>query len=104
MKHLKGGINMAEKEKNKPIFKVRSGNMAISVFSNTAKKDNKEFSYNSVVLQRSYLKKDGDAKKNDDWIREVINFRPNDLIKLLTVLNKTQEFLFLKGDLKEVEE
>lgn len=96
---LKGGKNkMAEKGK-KPIFKVRSGGISASLWENTVKKDGKEFNFKTVTLQRSYTKDEGKTFENEN-----INFRPQDLIKLLTVLGKIQDQLFLKEDLKEVEE
>lgn len=80
-----------------PIFKLRSGNIQASVFFNEGKdKEGNKFTYESIVLQRSYLDKD----KN--WQNDSINMRKNDIIKLECVLGELKRKLFLgskdKGD------
>lgn len=83
-------------EKNKPIFKNKSGAIAGSIWANVVKKDGKEFTFNTITLSRSYTKDEGKT-----WIQEDINFRPNDLIKIQTVLNQIQNQLFLKDKVEE---
>lgn len=85
---------------SKPIFKVRSGNISASIFKNSVEKDKKKFEFFTIALQRSYKKED-----SPDWINEHINLRKNDLHKLLIVLDKVSDELFVnKDEVKEIEE
>jgi Neuraminidase (sialidase) len=83
---------------NKPIKKFRAGNMSVSIFDNTAKKDGKEFSYKTIVLQRSYTKDEGKT-----WVNEAINLRNTDIIKALIVLNTCMNELYLNKDEEDEE-
>jgi hypothetical protein len=80
-----------------PKYKVRSGNIQASVFENKGKdKQGKEFSYETIQLQRSY------KDKSDNWVNENLSLRKQDIIKLLVVLDFLKAKLFL--GLKEAEE
>lgn len=89
---------MAEEKKNKPIAKFRAGGISASIFSNKFKgKDGKEFTMESISIQRSYKEKD-----SDEWKNQQISIRKSDLAKLQVVINKLLEHQFLNRD--EVEE
>lgn len=72
-----------------PKTKFRSGNISASIFSNEGEKDGKKFSYDTIQLQRSY------KDKKDNWVNEKMNIRKTDISKLLVVLGKVQESIFL---------
>ena len=72
-----------------PKAKFRSGNISASIFVNEGQKDGKKFSFDTIQLQRSY------KDKNDKWVNEKINIRKTDISKLLVVLGKVQESIFL---------
>jgi hypothetical protein len=77
----------------KPKISFKAGNIKASVFENKATKNGKEFKFDTIQLQRSY-KKD----ENSDWVNESINLRKTDLSKLLVVLGKVQEYVFINSD------
>jgi hypothetical protein len=70
-------------ENNKPLISARSGVVSIAVFDG-------EFGVNAVV-QKSYLKKGGDVKNNDDWNRSQINLFLNEIPKLKEVVDEISE-------------
>lgn len=82
-------------DKNKPIYKVRSGNISASIFKNTIKgKDGKnDFEVESVSLQKSYTKDEGKT-----WENQSISIRKTDIMKLKVVIDKIAEQLFLNKD------
>ena len=75
---------------NKPIAKFKSGSIDSAIWLNDISKDGKKFQMKTISLTRSYTKDDGKT-----WEKEVINFRPQQLINLLVVLNQIQTALFL---------
>ena len=83
-------------EKNKPIFKVRSGAIDCAVFKNVYEKDKKKFEVLTCSLNRSYTKDDGKT-----WEHETINLRKNNLINMIVVLQAIQNELFLNKSEKE---
>lgn len=81
---------------NQPVKKVRNGAFNASVFKNTGTdKDGKEFSYDSIVLQRGYNK---GTEDKPEWINEKINLRANDIQKVKSVLDEVYNFLAVKDE------
>ncbi len=70
----------------RPEMKFRAGAVSATIWRNETEKG----SYASVQLERSY--KDGD----DKW-KNTGSLRLNDLPKAVLVLNKTYEYLLMKG-------
>lgn len=81
---------------NQPDKKFVAGAISATVWENTAKKDDKEFSFYTVSLQRAYTDKDG------NW-QNTSSMRVNDLPKARVVLGKAYEYLTLK-DVEKKEE
>ena len=73
---------------NKPIKKYKSGSIEASIWSNERQTDNGTVEFKTVSLRRSW--KDG-----DQWRDQTINLRKNDIVKMMLVLQKAQEELFL---------
>ncbi len=76
--------------KNRPIKKFKASNIEAAIWENTKKVKDGEISFKTVSLTRNWKKKDEDV-----WRSDVINLRRGDIAKLLVVLNKVQEELFL---------
>ena len=80
---------------NRPIKKFRSGSIEAAVWFNERKlDDNTTVGFKTVSLTRSW-------KDKDTWRNEVINLRKGDLQKVLLVLQKAQEEIFLSDNTKE---
>ncbi|MBI4155011.1 hypothetical protein HY498_02925 [Candidatus Woesearchaeota archaeon] len=77
---------------NLPIKKFRAGNIEVAIWSNKKNVNGAEVEFKTVSLGRSYKKKDEDI-----WRNEVINLRKGDLQKVLLVVQKASEELFLGG-------
>ena len=73
---------------NKPIKKYKSGSIEASIWSNEKQTDNGKVEFKTVSLRRSW-------KEGDQWRDQTINLRKNDIIKMVLVLQKAQEELFL---------
>lgn len=85
---------------NRPIKKYRSGSIEAAVWFNERNlDDNTKVGFKTVSLSRNW--KD---KEKDIWRNEVINLRKGDLQKVLLVLQKAQEEIFLSSALKEEED
>jgi hypothetical protein len=86
---------------NQPIKKWRVSNMEVCIWDNKRQIENGEVNYKTVTISRSY------KKKNEDiWRSEVINnVRRSDIPKLITMLDKAQDFLYFEvQDLEKDEE
>jgi len=85
-------------EKNKPVFKVRAGNISASIFKNKIKgKDGKsDFEMDSISLQKSFTKDEGKT-----WENQSISMRKSDIMKLFVVANKLAEYMYLNSEDKE---
>ncbi len=84
---------------NRPIKKFRSGSIEAAVWFNERKlDDNTTVGFKTVSLTRSWK----DKEKNI-WRSEVINLRKGDLQKVLLVLQKAQEEIFLTDNKGEDE-
>jgi hypothetical protein len=77
---------------NQPIKKWRVSNMEVCIWDNKKQIENGEVNYKTVTLTRSF------KKKNEDiWRSEVINnVRRSDIPKLITMLDKAQDFLYFE--------
>ena len=77
---------MTEKPKVQPKFKYRAGSMSISIFENKGKTGDKDFTYNTFSLQRSYKDKEG------KWENPSLSLRLNDLQKAILSLQKAYDY------------
>ena len=84
---------------NLPIKKYRSGNIEAAVWLNKKEIDGQIMEFKTVTLSKSFKKKDEEI-----WRNEQINLRRNDLQKVMLVLNKTQQELFLINTAKEADD
>lgn len=77
---------------NQPIKKWRVSNMEVCIWDNKKQIENGEVNYKTVTITRSF------KKKNEDmWRSEVINnVRRSDIPKLITMLDKAQDFLYFE--------
>ena len=77
---------------NQPIKKWRVSNMEVCIWDNKKQIENGEVNYKTVTISRSF------KKKNEDiWRNEVINnVRRSDIPKLITMLDKAQDFLYFE--------
>ena len=79
---------------NKPIKKFKSGSIEASVWNNQRDTQNGKVEFKTISLRRSW--KDG-----DQWRDQTINLRKNDIVKMMLVLQKAQEELFLTDNEEE---
>ena len=86
---------MSEESKkgNKPVKKFKAGSIEVAVWEQTSDKG----TFYTVSEHRSYLKKDGDPKKSEDWAK-TNSYRVNDLPVLGLLLAKAFEFCKLKNE------
>lgn len=73
-----------------PIKKFVSGNMQGAIWLNSKEIDGNKTEYKTISLTRSYKKKDEDV-----WRNEILNIRRGDLPKLMTILHKLREEVYL---------
>lgn len=85
---------------NRPIKKFRSGNVEVALWENTKQFNSGEVTFKTFSLNRSYKKKDENIWRNET----INNFRRQDIPKLITVLTKMQEELYLNAEHDEKEE
>ncbi|MBL7100430.1 MAG: hypothetical protein ISS23_00580 [Nanoarchaeota archaeon] len=83
---------------NQPIKKWRSGNVTGAIWLNERAVNGEKRGFKTATIRRSW-KKEGDV-----WRDETINLRRQDLPKLITILNKIQEELFLTEEEDEENE
>lgn len=77
-----------------PEKKFRAGGITATVWKNEGKKDGKDYSFQSVGIERSYKDKDGEWQKTS-------TYRQNDLPKVVLVANLAYEFISLSEDKEE---
>lgn len=82
--------------KNRPIKKFKASNIEAAIWENTKKVKDGEVSFKTISLTRNWKK-----KAEDIWRNDVINLRRGDIAKILVVLNKVQEELFLNPNGEE---
>ncbi len=80
----------------KPIKQWRSGNFSGAIWFNEREVNGEKRGFKTATIRRSW-KKEGDV-----WRDETLNIRRQDIPKLMAILNKLQEELFLSSD--EVDE
>jgi hypothetical protein len=74
----------------KPIKSWRSGNISGAIWQNEKEiKEGTKVTFKTASLKRAW-KKEGDV-----WRDEVLNFRRQDLPKIVTILGEIQKELFL---------
>ena len=78
---------------NIPIRKFRSGSIEAAIWSNKKVVNGAEVEFKTVSLGRSFMK-----KGENIWRHETINLRKGDLVKVMLVIQKAQEELFLKHE------
>ena len=83
-------------QKPKPIAKFRAGAMTTSVWENKAKKDDEEFTFHTIQLQRSYKDEGNEKADKNGWVNETINLRKNDVANMKLVIDKAHEKIVLK--------
>lgn len=80
-------------EGNKPIKKFKSGSIEGCIWENKKTINGAEVMFKTASLTRRW------KKNNEDiWRSDVINIRKSDIPKLLAVLNKLHEELYLNSD------
>jgi len=83
---------------NQPIKKWRSGNISGAIWFNEREINGEKRGFKTATLRRSW-KKEGDV-----WRDETINLRRHDIPKLMTILSKIQEELFLSQEEEDEDE
>ncbi|MGM5485022.1 MAG: hypothetical protein ACQEP1_04080 [Nanobdellota archaeon] len=71
---------------NTPEKKFVASPVSATIWKNKSEKDGKEFSFETVSLERNF------KDKNGEW-KSTSNMRVNDLPKAALVLNKAYEYL-----------
>ena len=77
---------------NQPIKKWRSGNVTGAIWFNEREVNGEKRGFKTATIRRSW-KKEGDV-----WRDETLNLRRQDIPKVMTILNKIQEELFLSEE------
>lgn len=68
-------------ETKKPIKSVKVGTIDIALWDNSAEEKS-----NNITLTKSWLKKDGDSAKKEDWEKKQIPLFENEVSNLLQAL------------------
>ena len=85
-------------EKNMPVKKWRIGNIECNIWENEkTAQDGSILGFKTVSLKKSW-------KHNDQWHDAHIQLRRNDLQKIIVLMQKAQEELFLNQEQREKEE
>ena len=80
---------------NRPIKNYRAGNVSGAVWFNEREVNGNIVGFKTLSIRRSWM----DKEKNI-WRDETLNLRRNDIAKVLVILNKIQEDLFLADEHK----
>jgi len=83
---------------NKPLKSWKSGNISGAIWVNEKNVNGNTLSFKTASLRRAW-KKEGDV-----WRDETLNFRRQDVPKLVTILTEIQRELFLANPEEEVDE
>ncbi len=78
---------------NRPIKNYRAGNISGAIWFNEREVNGNIVGFKTLSIRRSWKDKDKDI-----WRDESINLRRGDIAKLLVILNKIQEELFLADE------
>lgn len=77
---------------NRPIKKYKSGAIEGCIWLNKKiTNNNEEIEFKTISITRNWKKKDDDV-----WRSDVINLRRSDIPRVLTILNKLREDLYLE--------
>lgn len=77
----------------KPIAKFKSGTIECAIWKNEKQKDDMVLEYKTASLRKSW-------KQDGQWHDATIQLRKNDIQKVILVLSKAQEALFLNDGLE----
>jgi hypothetical protein len=83
---------------NRPIKKWRSGNVEAAIWLNEKEKNGTKIEFKTLSLTRNWKKKDDNV-----WRSDVLNLRRMDIPKIMILLQKAQEELFLAEEPREKE-
>ena len=84
---------------NLPIHKWKAGSISAAIWENKRDTDSGSVTFKTVSLTRAWRK-----KGEDIWRHDQINLRRGDIPKILVVLQKAQEQLFLESGEDEDDE
>jgi hypothetical protein len=73
-----------------PIKKYKSGNISGALWFNEREVNGNIVGFKTLSITRSW-------KDKDTWRNEALNIRKQDIAKVILILNKLQEDLFLEG-------
>lgn len=76
---------------NKPEKKYRSGGVVATIWKNEKEKDGKKMEFYTINIERSY------KDKNDEWAT-TNSYKSNDLHKVISVCQKSFDYLFIKEE------
>lgn len=85
-------------EASKPEFSIRSGSVQGAVWKN--KTDDGKNEFLTMSLKRTYLKKDGDAEKPEDW-NDTHSYRVTDVTDIELVTKECHKFIRVTSKIKE---
>ena len=83
---------------NRPIKKWRSGNLEVAIWLNERINNDTKVEFKTLSLTRNWKKKDDDV-----WRSDVMNLRRMDIPRVMVLLQKAQEELFLTSQEHENE-
>jgi hypothetical protein len=82
---------------SKPKIKIKAGQFEATVWDNVVEKAGKKFVIENVGLRKSW-------KQGDEWKENKTTMTPNDIAKVILLLQEVQRQLFLKGEEKELQQ
>lgn len=83
---------------NRPIKKYKSGNFSGAVWLNERQIDGATVGFKTLTLTRSWKDKDQNLWKNEN-----LNFRKSDIPKIMALMHKIQEDIFLTNEGDKIE-
>ena len=81
---------------NRPIKKFRSGNIEGAIWLNEKESDGIKTEFKTASITRNWKR-----KEEDTWRNDVLNLRRMDIPKVMVILQKLQEELYLSTDAKD---
>ena len=83
-------------EKNMPVAKKKAGKYGSAMFKNTVpgKNGKPDFDKHNLQLTKSWLKKDGDPEKTEDWNTQKMDIELDEIPKVQAMLEQMyQKFI-----------
>lgn len=77
-----------KEQTQKPVKVFRAGSVKATIWSKVVKKDNKEFTFYTTTIERSY------KDKEDNW-KNTSSFEKDDLQKVAVVTRLAHEYLYI---------